>query len=73
MAVLVLVFAVIFFVVSVVALPLLSLLPRKPPPGPPKPPPGPPQSKTVWLVFSGLVGFEKLYEADNGHTIEDGL
>ena len=34
-----------FLVVSVVALPLLLLLPRKPPPGPPKPPPGPPKTK----------------------------
>ena len=33
-----------FLVVSVVALPLLSLLPRQPPPGPPKPPPGPPKA-----------------------------
>ena len=34
-----------FLIVSVVALPLLLLLPRKPPPGPPKPPPGPPKTK----------------------------
>ena len=33
-----------FLIVSVVALPLLLLLPRKPPPGPPKPPPGPPKA-----------------------------
>ena len=34
-----------FSIVPVVALPLLLLLPRKPPPGPPKPPPGPLNTK----------------------------
>lgn len=35
---------VAFWIVSVLALPLLSLLPRKPPSGPTKPPPKPHQN-----------------------------
>ena len=45
-------------IVSVFALPLLSLLLRKPPPGPPKPPPGSPKAPpepTQGLLTQGLA------------------
>ena len=52
-AVLVVAFVFFFVIVGVVALPLLRVLPRKPPG--PKPPAGPPHSKTVWLVLFRVV------------------